>query len=205
MKPIGTILLVGFILAGAVGCATVSVTYDYDPEADFSKLRTYDWQPIPKKGKAQTFVIKRIRTAVANELEAKGFTRSENPDFRVALHGGKERKVDVQEWGYVYGPRDYYRPHPGYGYPGPGPVRPGYPGRAGFDVVEYRSGTDVYEYEEGTLIIDIVDSGKKELLWRGSATGVIDPAAGPEERTQEINNIVGQILANFPPGAAPAK
>jgi len=199
MRLFGVLFVIGIFMLG-LGCATVDVAYDFDPEADFSALHTYGWQPIPKRSKADAFVIKRIKAAVAQEMDAKGFRESESaPDFTIALHGSKERKVDVQEWGYSYSPRAYYHPY-GFRDDRPGGLSGPRWGR-GEDYEEYRSGTDVYEYEEGTLIIDIVDAKKKELLWRGSATDVIDPLASPEERTRTINETVKSILVNFPPGA----
>jgi Holliday junction resolvasome RuvABC endonuclease subunit len=48
-------------------------------------------------------------------------------------------------------------------------------------------------------IIDVIDMNKKELVWRGTGTGVINPNATVEERTTNINNAVAQILAQFPP------
>ncbi len=48
-------------------------------------------------------------------------------------------------------------------------------------------------------MIDIVDAAKNELVWRGSATDIVDPGLSPEKRTQEINNAVARILEKFPP------
>jgi hypothetical protein len=40
---------------------------------------------------------------------------------------------------------------------------------------------------------------KKELVWRGTGTGALNPNATVEERTANINSAVAQILAQFPP------
>ena len=40
---------------------------------------------------------------------------------------------------------------------------------------------------------------KKELVWRGSGTGVISQSPSVEERTEKINNAVTEILGQFPP------
>ena len=59
---------------------------------------------------------------------------------------------------------------------------------------------DVYQYTQGTLVIDIVDAKTKTLVWRGSATGTVDgQQRSPEEMQQRVNNVVAQIMANFPP------
>jgi hypothetical protein len=54
-------------------------------------------------------------------------------------------------------------------------------------------------YEVGTLILDFVDPGTKELLWRGSATSVIKSNITPEEQKTMINEAVSRILDKFPP------
>jgi len=146
---------------------------------------------VPEKAegiaKTNELTTKHIKLAVNRELISKGLElRSENPDMLIALHGGKEKKVDVQEWGYAYGDRDYqyWGYHP----------RPWVPEPMGRDI-EYRRGTDTYEYEVGTLIVDFVDAKTKSLIWRGRATGVVDPDIGSEK----INEIIKKLLENFPP------
>jgi len=62
-------------------------------------------------------------------------------------------------------------------------------------------GVDVYQYQVGTLILDIVDAKTNRLVWRGTASGVVDPSPKPEETTKRINEAVEKMLANFPPPA----
>jgi hypothetical protein len=57
--------------------------------------------------------------------------------------------------------------------------------------------TDVHKYQEGTLIIDIVDSKANELVWRGSATGVLSDNPGQDE--QKVAEVVSAVLAKYPP------
>ncbi len=176
MKTLHISILVGLLFL-LIACSTISVNYDYDRGADFTVLRTYDWLPIPPEAGVDGITVKRIINAVDAGLEAKGFTRtSEAPDFLIAAYGEKVTKVQVRDRGYDYG-RYRYR---------------GYPG------LEDRR-IDVYQYEEGTLILDFVDAHKSELIWRGSASAVIDPYASPEKRERQISEAVEKMLGNFPP------
>jgi hypothetical protein len=180
-------VLIGFILF-CMGCATFSVNYDFDPEADFARIKTYDWSPIPEKAKMDELALKHIKFDVNKQLQAKGLSMSpEKPDILIAVHGGKEKRVDVQEWGYQYGDYNYIHtgPFPGRFVPQPAPR----------EYYEYRSGLDTYEYEVGTLVLDIVDANKKTLIWRGTATGVVDP----DKPSEQINEIVSKMFDNFPP------
>jgi len=156
-------------------CSTLRVNYDYDPEADFTRLKTFDWLPMPADKRIDELVLKRIKDSVSRQLQAKGFgSSSETPDFLIALHGGKETKVNIADRGYNYSRRNRYRYY--------GDRR-----------------MDIYKYEEGTLILDFVDSKSNELIWRGSATDVLDPDPTPEQRSKKIDEAVGKILENFPP------
>jgi Domain of unknown function (DUF4136) len=185
------LLIMGLVFAA--GCAGLDVHYDFDREVDFALIQTYDWMSVPKKTQDNELTLKHMKSAVNKQLQAKGLTvTSNNPDVLIAMHGGKEKKVDVQEWGYAYRDRDYYNtgPYYPYMYPTPYPVDP-----HGRENIEYRRGTDTYEYEVGTLIIDFVDAKKKELIWRGIATGVVDSNMTAED----IDRTVAKIMENYPP------
>jgi hypothetical protein len=115
-------------------------------------------------------MTKRIRRAVESELSAKGYQLIEDgkSDFLVAFHTGVKNKVDVTTYGYRYGRW----------------------GRYSGSVVE------VDRYKEGTLIVDIIDSNEKELVWRGWATGAVQ---NPDKAQETISNAVTKLLAKFPP------
>jgi hypothetical protein len=61
------------------------------------------------------------------------------------------------------------------------------------------STTTVTEVPVGTLIVDIVDAGKKELVWRGTASDTLNPEASPEKKEQNLQEAMAKLLANFPP------
>jgi hypothetical protein len=44
-------------------------------------------------------------------------------------------------------------------------------------------------------VLDFVDAKKKELVWRGTASGVIDPG----KTAEQINEVITKMLENFPP------
>jgi hypothetical protein len=55
------------------------------------------------------------------------------------------------------------------------------------------------QYEQGTLMLDILDSTSKQLIWRGTAQAEIYPNQSPKDREKTINKAVGKILSDFPP------
>ena len=156
-----------------LSCSPVTVSHDYDPQTNFNKLKTFTWMRIPRKANVNQLMVKRIKDAVTRELVAKGLSEnSRNPDFLIAMHGATKEKLDIQDWGYS-SPRAAY-----WG----------------------QRDITVQQYTEGTLILDFVDAKSKEMIWRGVASGAVDPGASPEKRTKRINEGVAKLLAKFPPG-----
>jgi hypothetical protein len=167
----------------ATGCSSISVRQDYDTQADFVAYKTYAWiqQPTTAVGNARaaqqmnTLLDKRIKDAVNAQLAAKGMTLvTENPDALVMYYTGIDNKIEVQDYGYTY---------PRYGYGG-----------------WYGGGqVDVYEYNEGTLIVDLIDAKSDQLVWRGTATKVIDETASAQEREANLNEVISKLFAQYPP------
>ncbi len=79
MKAAPMFSIASFI-ALLLGCATISVNYDYDKEYDFSTFKTYDWMATPQNVRTDEFLLKRVKSAVSRELTAKGITQApDNP------------------------------------------------------------------------------------------------------------------------------
>ena len=182
---ISALLLVAVVALSLAGCSSVNITTDYDRAFDFASLKTYDWMATSASAVTadqqaamfQTSIVnKNIKNAVNANLAPKGLTQnSTNPDFYVISHLGTEQKVNVTNYGYGYGAR-----WGGYG-----------------------GGVDVTQYTQGTLILDFIDAKTKELIWRGVASGALAQNPDPAEAQQKINDIIGSMLAEYPP--APGK
>jgi hypothetical protein len=163
------------------GCSSMSVTYDYDKNVTWEKFTSYAWlapENAPPVNPASNqlsgdLLEKRIHQAVASEMDQRSIKTSDDPAFMMKYFLGTEDKVQVTDWGYRYS--DYYW------------------GAGGRQI-------DVYQFTQGTLVIDIIDAQSKTLVWRGTATDVIDTKQkSPEEMQQRVNNVVHEILKNFPP------
>jgi uncharacterized protein DUF4136 len=163
-----------------VGCAAPpKMDFDYDTGADFSALKTYDWMPATGNAASDELLVKRIRSAVDSQLQAKGHApAADNPDFLIAMQlSGKT----------AYG-----------GSTGVG-MSVGIPvGKAGRISVGGGKSKPI-ETKEGTVVLDFLDAKTKSLVWRGTASGAVRPAASPEEQQQRINEVIAELLARFPP------
>jgi hypothetical protein len=192
MKSAGSICI-ALTLLGMLGCApSVSVNYDYDKNVDFKALNKFAWLAAPATAsgsletviRSNTILDSRIKAAVNDQMALKGYLLapdSTQADLLLTYHVGTKDKVDVTNWGYGYGSYGGWYGYGGYG---------GYGGGGG---------VDVYQYTEGTLILDIVDVNSRNLVWRGSAQGTLDPNASTEKREQRIKDAVAKMMANYPP------
>src|SRR5882672_7135354 len=88
------ILLVFFVVA-LTACSSLKVSYDYDGQADFTKYKTYAFTEDALKLPIEQLNRERVIKAVENELAAKGFTKSENPDVLVDLLVRAEKKTEA--------------------------------------------------------------------------------------------------------------
>ena len=52
----------------------------------------------------------------------------------------------------------------------------------------------------GTLFIDIYDTARKQLVWKGSASKTLDPKSSSKDRQKNLDKAAKKLLANYPPG-----
>ena len=163
------IILASIFSVVLASCSTMSSNIDYDPSFDFSKLKTYKWVANQQMAEADELFDKHFRTAMGEQLAAKGYSLTEsNPDFLVAYHGNVQSKVDVTNWGYRY---------------------PGWYG--GTEVYQYEEGTLIVDFVDSSSNNLIYRSTIKAELDRRSTDF--------ERRQKRINEAVGKILKSFPP------
>ena len=84
----------------------------------------------------------------------------------------------------------------GYGYGGYGDWYDPYMG-GGIST----STTTERRYEVGTLIIAMFDQQQKKMIYTSTGSGTIDEReVAPQEAQEDVDEVVGKILADFPPG-----
>lgn len=158
-------------------CDSVRVATDYDRQANFNTYETFAfYKPGIDEAEISDLDKRRILRAIETELQAKGMNKSENPDLLVSIFAKTEKNVNI------------YNHHPGfYGYHWG--WRPYYWG-AGYNTVS--------ETIEGTLYIDLIDASSMNLIWQGMGSGLL--SMDTDRKIERINEIVRQILAEYPPG-----
>ena len=158
----------------AAAAPAQSIQTDYDRSYDLSRLKTYDFAS-QTRGPNDPLAVnpmndRRIQAALDSQLVARGYTRDA---------GGKPDFLVA----YHAATRNRVGVQEwGYG-----------PGRWGSRRV------DVNEYTQGTLVVDLVDAASRQLVWRGSATGTIEP----KEADKKIKKAVAKLMDQFAKDAKP--
>ena len=57
----------------------------------------------------------------------------------------------------------------------------------------------IYDVPVGTLVVDLVDTKEKELVWRGFASRDVSSSETPQERAEITQKAVDKLFEGFPP------
>ncbi|MCP4006252.1 MAG: DUF4136 domain-containing protein [bacterium] len=161
------------------GCARLVVFTDFDPKADFASLRSFAWLSAPASDTRdrldQPLLNDGIRAAIERELLAKGFTKISGgrPDFRVGHHLSLEYRVEPESLDRRFG----YGPH---------------------WHSDGRPFANQADFKLGTFAIDIIDTRKNRLVWRGVAPGGLPPPHSRRDGVR-IDAVIAEVLSEFPP------
>lgn len=182
-----SIILIVVLLVGSV-TATVAqdVRYNFAQGEDFSKYKTYKWVELKGADQADQLTQRQIMAAIDSGLATKGLQKTDSDtadlyiDIQTAISTEKQFTSFNTGWGYG----------PGWG--------GGWYGYGGGMTSNTTTGSTTTIYV-GQLGVDMYDSAKKELVWRGIASKTIDPKAKPEKQQKNITKAVTKLLKNYPP------
>lgn len=156
-------------------CSSVRVASDFDKEANFNQYQSFAfYKPGIDKAKISDLDKRRILRAIERNLTSKGMVKSENPDLIISIFTKEKERIDVYNNSFGYG--WYWNPY-WYG--------------------SYH-GSSVSRTAEGTLFIDLIDAKSNNLVWQGMGTADLR-TSNMEAKEKRINEIVTQILAQYPP------
>ncbi|HYI94182.1 MAG TPA: DUF4136 domain-containing protein [Bryobacteraceae bacterium] len=155
------------------------VRFNFDAQADFAKFKTYKWVDIKSAQQPDDLTDRQIRDTIEAELGKKGLTKTDADSadlfigYQTAVNTEKEINSFDSGWGYG----------PGWRYGGMGGM----------------STSTTSTLYVGSLALDMYDSSKKQLVWRGTATKTLDTKAKPEKRQKNLQKGAAKLLKNYPP------
>ncbi len=183
MKRLCILSIALLVLAVSTGVAQ-DVRYNFDKGANFSAYKTYKWVALKDATKVSDLLDKQIKDAIEAELAKKGLTKVDTDNanlfigYQAAVGQEKQFTSYSTDWGY-----------------GPGWGRGWYGGGMGSSTTTGSTST-IYV---GQLALDMYDSGKHNLVWRGLASKTIDQKAKPEKQQKNLAKAVEKLLKNYPP------
>ena len=163
-------IMLGVLIAG---CSSTEISHDYDKNYDFAALKNWSWSPkeFTADGGGQ---ISRV-TSLTHER------------IRSAI----DHELTVKKYTRVESQAaDFWVRHYAA-------IGQRIESDTGYDYGYY--GQDLRVYDEGTIVVDVISAKDKRLVWRGTARGAIDPDLTPDEREKRIQEVVHDIMADFPP------
>ena len=182
-KKINGIAMVATVLAGAslvAGCASNPVTSDYDSSADFARYRSFNFlaQQSTEGEQYMSLLDKRLEAAITNEMETRGYSLAEAADaadLTVDYHAHIEEKQKV-----VSSPEPV---HWGRGWYDPWPT--------------YNNNVRTVDYKQGTLIINLIDTANKQMVWQGTMQGTVKNS-DLENPSATVAGAVARIFSEYP-------
>jgi hypothetical protein len=154
---------------------------DYQPGYNYQGLQTWQWaepgvQFVPDSAAQKNDLdAQRVRTAISQQLMQQGFSQSPNAPLEVRawlITDRQQQRTEVLQ-------SDYWGPMWG----------------PSLRADTYETSIDVQK-----LQIDIIDSSKQQLIWRGSDSWILpQQRISPEQRAAKLQQQVQHILHYFPP------
>ena len=177
---LAAVIATGLVLAAC--SSTPATVSNVDPGVDFSQYKTYAFVEdlSTNSEQYQSLETTYLKTSVAREMEARGFTQSDTPQLAINFSVNTEEKirsrsVPTSSYGVGYDP--YY------------------------DVYYEDWGTThttrIDQYTEGKLNIDAIDVSSRKLVWQGSTKGRLT-RKDLENAQAVLDQAVVEVFQKFP-------
>jgi hypothetical protein len=189
------------LLSGFSACTSYNYYTAAINKTNMGGYRTFAWMPPSKmsnNNQGQAADVK-IKDAATSALVAKGLQLSQSrPDLIISYTTivGRGSRTNYYTpyyggfypgWGFGWGWGGWYRPY--YAFGGP------FPYYGGLTYAEKE------HYKEGTLIIDIIDTRTRKIVWRGFGVGEVhhNPQKDIDDLPKVVNGILDQLHLTAPP------
>ena len=176
-------IMVGVTALAGGACATMRVASHVERGLDFSRYRTFDWAPAdalpaddPRLAKNPYFKDA-LEGAVEKQMAARGFAHgpaATTPDLSIHYHASIDRRLRVND---------------------------AFALRASCASDECDAGIE--QFEAGTIVIDIIDSRRGLLVWRGWTRGAVDGVLNHRERlAARVTDAIERLFQQLPSSAS---
>jgi hypothetical protein len=171
------------VLLVSFGAQAQKIHVSYDKGVDFSKFKTYAWEP--HGAVAHPMLAADIVGAIEDELKAKGLTlTADKPDLAIQVYGSIDQESSMTSNDPLY--------------MGTGGIPPFDPSAFG-PALAGTWGNSTVTIHKGQLVVDILDVANKKLVWRGMAQDNLS-ANNPKKLESQVNNAITKMFKQYPAG-----
>ena len=174
MKKIIAILSVFLML---VSCSTSNISYDYDRSANFSQYKSYKFHPNMNLSTITEIEGQRLLTAIEQQMQAKGFVKSETPDIYVDVAPvSRTRKENSGSIGLGMG---------------------NWGGNFGIDI-----GTAIpltRKVQDSSLTLEFYEVKNMHLVWQGVFEDTSKVLTDAAQKDAMVQKAISDVLTQYPP------
>ena len=170
-------VLVLFLIVVISSCAPIYVNYDYERGTDFKKHKTYNYYSDLETGLSE-LDTKRLLNVLDAQMQLKGFSISETPDFYVNVVSSQYEANNRNRVGVGVGGG-------GRGRNVGGGISIGLP-----------IGQPKMNRE---IIFEFIDEDGIGLFWQAVSESGFNPKESPLQRETRFKAIVEKVLSKYPP------
>ena len=153
-----------------------------DKNVDFSKFKTYSWEPIGAV--AHPVLAADVVGAINDQMKAKGLQLvPSNPDLVIKIYGSIDQEISA----YSNDPL----------YMATGGIPPFDPSLSGPALIGMY-GNSTVTIHKGQLVVDLIDPAVKKLVWRGMAQDNL-AKNNPNKLLDQVNNAITKMFKDYPP------
>jgi Domain of unknown function (DUF4136) len=168
MQTLRVVFNCGILLMLSSMAMAKSVRTDYDRSFNLARLKTYGFNEQARRPgdplAESPLNDRRIHTALDSQLQAQGFSPSEQPDFLIAYFVTARQGLDIQDNRFGIGPWERW------------------------------GNITVNQVTEGTLVVVFVDRAMRQEVWRGLASGTIKEKNLHKDVNKIITKLVQQFV-----------
>ncbi|WP_100638763.1 DUF4136 domain-containing protein [Marinobacter salexigens] len=170
------LLMAALVTLVMTGCASNVVT-DYNSAAVFSNYATWAFVSGPGEPSFISLDGSRVQNAVERELNLKSLRKvaESEADLLASWRIVEEERLEQSGVGLGLG---FGTGNFGWGLSAPPPVR---------------------EVKEGKLVVELVDTNSKEVVWRAASRRYLNETQTPEKRGKLIDEVVAEMFSKYPP------
>jgi Domain of unknown function (DUF4136) len=173
-----TFLFAVLLLVGGVGrVAAQGANVNFDKNANFLQYKTYKWVTIKDALQLDALTAEQLVATVDVELAKKGLAKS-NSDKADLLVGYQMARPGQKQL-------SHFNAGASYG------------SAAGANSAA--AGATTTTVHSGQLVLDMYESVKQQLVWRGVVSDAIDANAKPAKKQKHMDKAIEKLLKDYPP------